>query len=257
MSKPKIVFLDIETAPRVAYVWDFFKANISPKQVLDHGMILSFAAIDDKDNMQGAYNSDEDDKAITQMLVQVLDEADFVIGHNLGKFDRGVINGRAAIHGIKPPSPYKVIDTYKVAKKEFNFPANSLEYLCDVFDVQHKKKDHAKYPGWTLWIECLKGNAEAIDEMMEYNEYDVLAVRDLYYKMRPYISDHPNFGVYMEDEDHVCPYCGGTHLHRRGYAYTKVGKYQKFQCQGCGGWSRTRFNEYDKAAGKMLLTNAV
>lgn len=255
--KPKIVFLDIETAPRVAYVWSFFKENISPKQVLDHGRIMSYVCIDADDNMSGAYCADDDDKAITELLIQELDAADIVVGHNLDKFDRGTIYGRAAIHGIKPPSPYKIVDTYKIAKKEFNFPGNSLEYLCKVFNVKHQKKDHAKYPGWTLWIECLKGNDEAISEMMEYNEYDVLAVRDLYYKMLPYISNHPNVGVFQEEDVQTCPKCGSKHLHSRGYTVTNVGKYKKYQCQDCGGWSRTRFTEYDKDKNKVLLVNAV
>lgn len=256
-NKPKKLFLDIETAPRVAYVWSFFKANISPKQVLEHGRILSYSAVwDDEDRIINSYNHDEDDTPIVCELIKLLDSADIVIGHNLDKFDRGVINGQAAIAGIHPPSPYKVVDTYKVAKKEFNFPSNSLEYLSNVFNLNYKKKDHAKYPGWSLWIECLKGNKEAINEMMEYNDHDTLAVRELYYKMLPYIRNHPNVGVYMESDKPVCPACGSHHIHYRGYTNTNVGKYRKYQCQECGHWSRTRKTEYPKEKASSLLVNA-
>ena len=40
----KILILDIELAPKIAYVWRFWKENISLKQVKQHGHIMSFAA---------------------------------------------------------------------------------------------------------------------------------------------------------------------------------------------------------------------
>ena len=42
--KVSILILDIETAPNLAYVWKFFKANISPKQVLEDCSIMSWSA---------------------------------------------------------------------------------------------------------------------------------------------------------------------------------------------------------------------
>ena len=41
--KVSILILDIETAPNLAYVWKFFKANISPKQVLEDCSIMSWS----------------------------------------------------------------------------------------------------------------------------------------------------------------------------------------------------------------------
>ena len=40
----KVLVFDIETSPSIAYVWRFFKESISPKQVLDHPHIMSYAA---------------------------------------------------------------------------------------------------------------------------------------------------------------------------------------------------------------------
>lgn len=254
----KILFLDIETAPKIAYVWQFWKANIGPKQVIDHGHIMSFSALfNDEDDCIYEENRANDDSDITKSLIRLLDDADIVVGHNVDKFDCATINGRALVLGVKPPSPYKIVDTYQVAKKKFKFESNSLEYLAGVLKCDHQKLEHAKFPGWLLWLECLKGNEEAWKEMRQYNIVDTYTVRDVYMKMRPWIEQHPNLGVYAEGNEPVCPKCGSKHLQRRGFSYTQVSKFQRFVCVDCGGWSRTRFNEYDKNKRKQLLANAV
>lgn len=254
----KILYLDLETAPKLAYVWRFWKENVGAKQVVEHGHIMSFAAVWNDDGL-AIYeeNRGQDDSEITAKLIKLLDEADIVIGHNVDKFDCNTINGRALVLGIKPPSPYKIVDTYQVAKKHFKFESNSLEYLAIVLDCAHKKEQHANFPGFVLWLECIKGNPLAWKEMKLYNIMDSFVVRDVYKKMRPWIPNHPNIGVFNEGGEPACPKCGSHHIQRRGYSYTQVSKFQRFVCMDCGGWSRTRFNEYDKGARKQLLANAV
>lgn len=253
---PKILIVDIETAPKIAYVWRFWKENISPKQVKQHGHIMSFSA---KWLGEGEIfyeeNRKENDRKIVSRLCELLDEADMCVAHNGEEFDFKQIRARALVHGIKPPSPFKVIDTYKIAKKEFGFPSNSLEYLTGILNCKVKKDGHAKFPGFELWLECLKGNDAAWEEMKDYNVKDVLALEELYLKLRPWYTAHPNVAAYAENQDRPrCPKCGSDHLHSRGYAYTTTGKYQRFQCQSCGGYSRTRFTEKSH---KVQLVNAV
>lgn len=254
----KILYIDIETAPKIAYVWNFFKTNISPKQVLDHGYIMSFSAIwndDTEDKIIYSENRSDDDAGILSDLIDLLDEADVVIGQNVAKFDCKSINGRALVAGLQPPSPYKVVDTYLCAKNFFKFESNSLEYLTKILKVENAKTDHAKYPGWELWLQCLKQNDDAWNEMRKYNIQDTIAVRQVYLKMRPWITNHANIAVHQESESHSCPKCNSTSLTRRGFAFTNVGKYQRYKCNGCGGWCRTRFTELDRSVSKSLLTN--
>ena len=253
----KILIVDIETAPKVAYVWRFWKENISPKQVKQHGHIMSFAA---KWLGEGEIfyeeNRKEDDRLIVSRLCELLDQADFAVAHNGEEFDFKQIRARAVVHGLKPPSPFKIVDTYKIAKKEFGFPSNSLEYLTGVLGCKTKKGGHSKFPGFELWLECLRGNEEAWGELKDYNIIDVLALEELYLKLRPWYSNHPNLAVYAENtEKPVCPKCGGEHLHYRGYAYTSVGKYHRLQCQDCGGWSRTRYSLLGK--NENLVVNQI
>jgi hypothetical protein len=253
---PKILFIDLETAPKIAYVWRFWKENISPKQVLNHGYIMSAAWIwnqDLDDQVSYAENREDNDDELVRTLIGLLDEADIVVGHNVKYFDTATINARALVLGIKPPSPYKIVDTYQVSKSRFKFESNSLEYLTSVLQVKHKKLSHGLFPGFELWRECLAGNELAWEECRTYNIEDTLSVRDVYYAMLPWITNHPNFGVYTEEEHHVCPYCGSTHLHCRGFSYTNVGKYQRYRCVDCGGWSKGNENLLPKGAKRKQL----
>jgi len=92
-------------------------------------------------------NRNDDDRLVVSRLCELLDEADFAVAHNGANFDFKQIRARALVNGIKPPSPFKTIDTYKIAKKEFGFPSNSLEYLTDVLGCKYKKGGHKRWIG--------------------------------------------------------------------------------------------------------------
>lgn len=199
-------------------------------------------------------NRKDNDKRIVERICYLLNEADMVVAHNGDNFDLKQIRARAVVHGISPPSPVKIIDTLKIAKNEFGFASNSLEYLTTILGCKIKKGGHKKFPGFELWLECLKGNKEAWEEMKEYNIDDILALEELYEKLRPWDTRHPNLAVYAENkEDIVCPKCGESHIQWRGYAYTNVGKYARYQCQACGGWGRGRYTLLSK--NENLITN--
>lgn len=253
----KILIVDIETAPKVAYVWRFFKENVGAKQVREHGHIMSYAArwFGSKETMYEE-NRKEDDSVIVTALCKLLDEADIVVAHNGARFDFPTILGRALVHNIKPPSPYKIVDTCKEARRLFKFESNSLEYLAIVLGCKPKLA-HKNFPGFELWLECLRGNEDAWSEMRIYNEQDVDTLEEIYIKMRPFMDRHPNVAAINEEEEHSCPKCGGNHMHKRGFAYTNVGKYQRFQCNDCGGWSRSRYTIMPKDVKKNLLVNQV
>ena len=126
----QILVLDIETSPNIAYVWRFFKENVGAKQVLANGTMLSFAAkwLGEKDVVYEDV-SNQTEKQMLEKMFALLDQAEVVVAHNGNKFDLPHIQGRGLVLGLKPPSPYKQIDTVRVARDQFNFPSNSLEYL--------------------------------------------------------------------------------------------------------------------------------
>lgn len=235
MSKPKILFIDIETSPLTAYTWGIWDQNVALNQVRQDWNIISWAAKwdDSKKVIQQDLGDKKDfrnDKPILKKLWGLLDEAQIVIGQNSKAFDVKKINARFVMHGMKPPSSFKQIDTKLLAKKAFGFTSNSLEYMTDKLCTKYKKLKHKKFPGMELWIECLKGNNKAWKEMREYNIHDVLALEELYGKLQPW-GTGINFNLYHEGA--VCG-CGSTKFKKNGHSYESTGAYRRYKCTKCG-----------------------
>lgn len=248
----KILILDIETAPNIAYVWGAWKQNIGQKQWVQKSHIMSFAAKWlGEDEIIYKENRKADDTEIVRELFKVLDRADIVVAHNGQQFDIPSILGRGVVHGLTPPSPHFVVDTLKVARREFRFVSNSLANLAEELGVS-LKQEHKKFPGFELWLECLKENEAAWSEMREYNIQDVLTLEEVYLRLRPYMRHHPNVAhKQVGDEDVFCPKCGSNDIQYRGWYFTKMGiAYRKFVCKSCGGWGRERHASKD-----ILVTN--
>jgi rubredoxin len=94
--------------------------------------------------------------------------------------------------------------------------------------------------------------------MREYNMGDIATLEAMYYRMLPWITTHPNHGLYMDDIPNfpVCPNCGSGDIHKDGFAYTKVGKFQRYQCKTCHTWPRSRVsvNAGDPRNRRNILT---
>lgn len=238
-GEPKVLLLDIETSPILAYVWDLWDQNVALNQIHKDWNILSWSAkwlgrdeviYRDQRGARDVHN----DSSILKELWKLLDEADVIVTQNGKKFDAKKINARFIIHGFKPPSPYKHIDTLLMARKNFAFTSNKLEYLGSVLAEKHKKHVDRKFNGFTLWSECLKGNIKAWEEMELYNTLDVLVLEEVYRALVPWGSP-VNLNMYREVTK--CS-CGSEEFEKRGFHLTLTGKFQRYKCKKCGAWSR-------------------
>jgi hypothetical protein len=248
MHKPKILHLDIETAPILAWVWSLWKPTIAIGQIEQDWHMLCWAAKwhgkkrvykEALWHYRDRYErSKTDEVAILTALWQLLDEADIVVAHNGDRFDVAKINAKFFEYGMNPPSPFKTVDTLKVAKANFKFSANRLDYIAKLKRVGQKLKTD-----FDLWLDVMAGNKKQCKRMMDYNVQDVLLLEEIYTLLLPWITNHPNVGVYNDKEEVQCPNCGGTHLHYRGFAYTNAGKYQRFVCTDCGRWGKLPTNQ--------------
>jgi hypothetical protein len=260
MSKhtgPRIVTLDIETSPIVAYVWSLWKQNVGLNQIVQDWSILSVSY--KWLNEKRAYYYDvsgqadiRDDRAMLEVIWDILDEADIVVAQNGIAFDVKKIMARFIQAGMEPPSPFKVVDTMVEAKNIARFTSNRLAWLSDVL-TDTPKSEHKKFPGFELWTECLADNPAAWKEMRKYNIRDVEATEKVYLRLRPYIKGHPNVNSYDDSTELRCGHCGSTQVARRGYQYTQVGKYSRFKCDSCGAWGRGGYTENTLAKRKSLL----
>lgn len=240
----RILTIDIETAPIESYTWGIWEQNVGLDQIKTEWSILAFAAkwIDKKaviyaDTSGRGAAKVRDDKPLVKALWALLDEADIIVAQNGARFDLKKINARLVMHGFGPYSPVRVIDTLLVAKKHFGFTSNKLEWQSKYLTDSPKSK-HKTFPGFELWLECLADNPKAWAEMRKYNIQDVISTEKLYLKQRPWIAQHPNLGTYSDRAEASCPKCDSTNVQARGFQVLQQGRYQRFHCQSCGGWSR-------------------
>lgn len=261
-SRPKILTLDVETAPILGYVWGLFDQNVGLNQIHSDWFLLSWAAKWFDDPIDKLYYEDsrnskniEDDSKILKKLWKLLDEADIVLTQNGVKFDRKKINARFILNGMKPPSSYRHIDTLKIAKRHFGFTSNKLEYMTDKLCTKYKKSKHAKFSGFELWKQCLLGNKEAFKEMEEYNKMDILSLEELAKILLPW-DNSINFNAYNETEEPICS-CGSHKFSRSGFYYTNSSKFQKYRCDDCGSEYRDKTNLHSKDKRKSMRLGTV
>ncbi len=241
----KCLVFDLETAPMIAYVWGRNDQNIGLNQLKTDSSILAWGAKWLNDAASKFMYKDqrdakviEDDRKLLLPLWKLLDEADIVITQNGKNFDSPRLNARFIFHGMKPPSPYKHLDTYQIARKVAKFTSNSLAYLTENLCTKYKKSSHSRYPGMELWKECLAGNRDAWDEMKRYNRHDVLSTEELYHRLKAWAPKAAMTPFLVADAGISCATCGQSNLQKRGYAVTKKAMYPRYQCRECGVWQQ-------------------
>ncbi len=235
-NNQKVLVFDIETSPIVAHVWGLRDQNIALNQIVKDWQVIAFAAkwLNDKDVVY-ADTRKMSEKALLLNIWNLLNESDIVITQNGQNFDSRKLNARFIEYGMKPPKPYRHLDTYRIAKQAAEFTSHKLEYLTEKLCTKYKKLSHKNFPGMSLWNECLKGNVKAWNEMKVYNIHDVLSTEELYTKLQAWV---PKTAPAVFNENGACKVCGKHTLQRRGFETTNVSRYQRMHCTSCGAWPR-------------------
>lgn len=238
LKKP--VLIDIESSLSVVTTFSLKTDYIQPDSIIQDWNILSIAwkyLGDTKTYSETVKHTDvTDDRKITETLRDVLENAQYIIGHNSEKFDVKKLNVRIAKHGLAPLPKLLHVDTYKAAKKHFSFTANRLDYLCQFFNIG-SKLPHTD----NLWKRVLQGDRQALKEMEIYNRHDVDPLLEgLYYKILPYI-DHVNVAGFYDDGRPRCRNCGSENIRKNRIRPSADGTLsQQYQCVACGKFMTTR-----------------
>lgn len=237
---PKVIYLDIETAPSMGYYFDLWKeGNIVSEEKSWYILSYAYKINDGPVKVKGLDDyplfkiNKENDLFLAKDLWALLDSADIVIAHNGDKFDIRKINARLILHGLTPPSHYKTIDTLKAARRYFSFDSNRLDALGKYLGLGAK----LPHTGFKLWKDCMSGEPKAWVLMKRYNKQDVVLLEQVYKALRPWMATHPNLNVY-DDSIMACPKCRSVNIQRRGFRVTTLSKAQAYQCMDCGGWSK-------------------
>lgn len=241
MTDFKLLTIDIETSPSLAYVWGLHDQNVGLPQLVEPGKVISFAAKWRHQRKVEFRSIHHDEPGVMVVRAYALmAEADAIVHFNGVSFDMKHLRREFVLAGLPPTSPHKDIDLLSVVRKNFKFVSNKLDHVAQELGLGAK----VKHTGFDLWRDCLIGDeaakAAAWKLMKKYNIQDTLLTERLYDRLLPWIHNHPHLTLYTGVEG--CQRCGSEDLERRGFAYTPLGKYQQYCCNGCGSYSRGKKN---------------
>lgn len=230
----KVLTIDIETSPSLAYVWKMFQNDVSLSQLETVTEVMCFAAkwLDSK-KVEFYSTHHHGKQEMVEQAHRLLTEADAVVHFNGTTFDMPHLNREFLLAGMNPPAPYKQIDLLRAVKSNFRFMSNKLAHVTEQLQLSGK----LSHTGFQMWRDALAGDEKAWALFKRYNIQDVRTTEELYHKLRPWIHNHPS--VALDHGVDGCNRCGSQNLQKRGYDTTSQGKYQRLQCQDCGGWLRS------------------
>jgi DNA polymerase elongation subunit (family B) len=237
---PRILVLDIETAPNLAYVWGLWDQRVGLNQLVEASSVLCFAAKwHGKPKVHYASDHHDGHAEMVKAAHALIDEADAIVHYNGRAFDLKHLRREFLLAGLGPTSPHKDIDLLTVVRSKFKFARNKLAHVSVELGLEGK----AETGGFDLWRDCMAGDDKAWATMKRYNVQDVRLTEELYDKLVPWIDNHPHWALHATPQfegDDCCQRCGSKDLMRRGHYRTNVGKYRLFQCKDCKGYTRGR-----------------
>lgn len=276
--RPYVLLYDIETTPQLAWQWGSGKYDSRTLKVAKPRYMLSvvykwlgqpegenqFVSIFQdpafKPDPYWAKYRPQVDRYPVGALWHLFSQADVTIAHNGDKFDTKRTNARFKHHRLPPPSPPRTIDTLKEYRRYFAFPSNRLNDLGQELGVGHKEP----HMGLDTWFGCMEGDPDMWDVMERYNRQDVELLERVFMEIAPWIGSPGksipgvnaasyNAGAWDPEQPGrpgFCPKIGCTDplagFMARGFDHRSSGLiYQKWQCNGCGGYVSNRYAERD------------
>lgn len=249
LGEAKLLFLDIETVPMLLRSFTLYpKGGFQPESIYRdwyiscacwrwaHKKQIESVAVDP--DAAGRYQregGDPPDAEVTKKLGALLHEADIVVAHNGDGFDLPMIRARMIVRGHLPHAPVRTVDTLKQCRRHFRFPSNKLSYVARALGVEEKM---ATEKG--LWERVAAGDAKALRKMVAYCRGDIRVLEAVYHRLLPFMTSHPNLGMYHEDPTVRCPNCGSDELTRKGWRTTDSRRYRRYRCRSCGKYPSAR-----------------
>ena len=244
----KILYLDIETAPADAKIFSLRQRYINPKYITSPGYTLCWAAKWEGQReiiYSGLHNNTVEN--MLHKMHELLMEADAVVHYNGRKFDMPTLNREFIKMGLPPVTHYHQIDLLKTVRAQFRFESNKLDYVCQLLGLGAK----VQHKGIQLWYDCMADDAAAWKHMEKYNRQDVKLLPILYHRLLPWITDHPNVGLWKSRIRRTCAQCGSTKLKSLDTTFkSKALEYEAFLCGVCS--TPLRAGESLNSAGKNL-----
>ena len=244
----KILYLDIETTPHSGTFWNLWPKFIPIGQITTPTEILCWSAKWGNEREIMFYS--HRDKDMVHTMWDLLDEADAVVHYNGTAFDMKHLNREFVLEGLPPPSHYHQIDLLKTVRKNFKLASNKLDWVVKYFGLGGK----VKHAGIELWYGCMANDQRDWKIMERYNKQDVKLLPRLYKFLLPWISNHPNLGMWVVNPSKpTCPRCASTDLVKKGTQHnTKVASYDRYRCNKCGTPSSSRLRSKTTSSNVLI-----
>lgn len=231
-SAIKRLFFDIETTPIIAYTWRIgYNISLPFENIIEDWKIICISYKWENENEVHNLRWDNgDDKQLLIDFLKVAKLADEMIAHNGDRFDIKKIRTRCIYHRIPMFPKYRTLDTLKKSRGNFAFNSNKLDYIAQYLNVG-KKQEHE---GFDLWIKCMKGDEQAIFDMVSYCNQDVIILEDVYHALQHYIKPNTHAGVINGEYKYSCPICAEKEIELVKSDVTQKGTISRVvKCTSC------------------------
>jgi len=235
----KRLIFDIETSPNIGWFWQaHWKTNIGPHQIREERRVIcvSYKWENEAKVHNLSWDENKQDATMLEAFTKILLQADEVITHNGDRFDIPWLRTRCVILGLPFPTYIKSLDTLKKVKSMFNFQRNTLNYIAKVIGLGGKIPIQG-----SVWEEVVFTPSKypeykaAMTTMVEYCDYDVVLLEDVFHKILSYIKPVSHVGRAKGKERHSCPNCGSEDMTYLKHTVTASGIIKRhIQCEPCG-----------------------
>lgn len=234
--KKTVLTLDIERLPGsfTADFWDLnaFKGRrIHPDMVTEwpRTICAAWRFYGDKAT-QFASLWDDGAEGMLRRVWEAYDQADVLYGHNVDRFDSRKLNSEWRDLGMWAPSPYKVVDTLKEARKTFGDESNTLAALTARLGIDTKTDKYEV----AIARAAVAGDKAAQRRLKAYNVGDIAASEALVDRLRGWIPSHPHNLMGTANDRPTCNQCWGDNLERNGTKLAQQITYTLWRCLDCG-----------------------
>lgn len=235
MGTPKRLYFDCEVSPNIGFFWQAgYKINIDYTNIIREREIICicYKWEGSKKMYSLQWDKNQSDKKLLLAFMDVMKEADEMVGHNGDKFDLAWIRTRCLFHRIPLFPKYNTIDTLKVSRSKFRFNSNRLNYIADYLGLG--TKHHTTFDLWKRIV--LDKCDKSMRKMVAYCKQDVKLLEQVYAVLSKHIEPKMHHGVLMDGNDRgSCPSCGGVGtLVKQRLTSTATGLLKaKYRCNKC------------------------
>ena len=233
-EKIKRLFFDIETSPMIVYSWRVgWKLNIGTDNIIEDWKVICISyKWEGEDKVHTlSWDKNQCDKQLLIDFIKIANQADEMVAHNGDRFDIKKIRTKCIYHRIPMFPKYRSLDTLKKAKSGFVFNSNRLDYIAQYLGVGAK----LKHEGFNMWVKCMKGDKQALKDMIMYCEMDVVVLEDVFLVMQNYVINNTHVGSHNGKLKASCPNCGSEDVGLLKNNFTALGTIKRqLECTPCG-----------------------